>query len=612
MRSPNAYSFDKFSNESLADELIRFFKKRHYQRQESKTKKLSNILQPLMWKTIKRESSTSTTKNVRHNIKMPKKQVVIKNIGNLKLNHLKNSLNYVITNTKNQTQDLDDSHLINAIEYASRSATSIIDENGNAIDDSQSILKAWADDLKNTKANANLAWHLTFSIDEPITDENLSILQQSAREALDLQLKGEYKFMIAIHSHQNKPHCHAIINKTNTLTNKKLHFNSRDEIKEFFFDLREQFKNSLCYHSKGRLLYDNSYAYERDSYNKKLKELEEVNLADFSSNKIFDFNSYLEKILFDLQKKESVLSNNKESFETQIKELINAREKIAKGIDIISLLDDKKYNELSAIIKQKAKHYKTNNNLLRKITSDLESIKLFNQTTRNNLSNMSVLRQKESLIKSFKQSRNVSKNVSNKILLLEQELNLLKKHQKEHSISIISSFSSNIKRLNAKSNLFILVPMHDNLIKYKNALDTFKINDDSKNKELDSNKKRTELLINNRLKFLMQSLQSALEKQDEVDEKYLKRFAKNMDFMIKEIGYGVNFLSTQDESLFKNLCKEYKFTKNLTKSIIKETNIAESNIDSKKSNIEAMKEKIKEDSKMLNANQQSKALDILL
>lgn len=608
MRNPNADSFEKFSNESLADELIRFFKKRHHQRQETKTKKLSNILQPLIWKTTKRESFTPT-KNISHiKIKIPKKQVVIKNIGNLKANHLKNSLNYVITNTKNPTQDLDDSHLINAIEYASRSATSIIDENGNAIDSSQSILKAWADDLKNQRANANLAWHLTFSIDEPITDENLSILQQSVRESLDLQLKGEYKFMIAIHSHQNKPHCHAIINKTNTFTKKKLHFNNRDEIKEFFFDLREQFKNSLCYHSKGKLLYDNSYAYERDLYSKKLKELEEINLADFSSHKTFDFNGYLEKILFDLQKKESVLSSNKEAFEKQIKELIKAREKIAKGIDIISLLDNKKYNELSGIIKQKAKQYKSNNALLRKITSDLESIKLFNQTIRNNLTNMSVLRQKESLIKSFKQSRNVSKDTSNKILLLEQELNLLKKHQKENSISIISSFSSNIKRLNAKSNLFILVPMHDNLIKYKNALDTFGINDDSKNKELDENKQRTELLIDNRLKFLLQSLQSALAKQDEVDERYLKRFAKNMDFMIKEIGYGVNFLSTQDEALFKNLCKEYKFTKNLTESIIKETNIAESNINS----IKSMKEKDKEQSKTLDANKQTKEPDNLL
>lgn len=100
---------------------------------------------------------------------------------------------------------------------------------------------------------------------------------------------------------------------------------------------------------------------------------------------------------------------------------------------------------------------------------------------------------------------------------------------------------------------------------------------------LDSNKQRIETLIQNRLDFLLQSLQNALEKQDEVDEKYLKRFAKNMYFMIKEIGYGVNFLSTQDESRFKNLCKIYRFNKNLANNLIKDNIVepsAESIIDS--------------------------------
>lgn len=46
MRNPNVASFDRFSNESLADELLRHFKKRHYERQE-KTKDLSKIFSPL-------------------------------------------------------------------------------------------------------------------------------------------------------------------------------------------------------------------------------------------------------------------------------------------------------------------------------------------------------------------------------------------------------------------------------------------------------------------------------------------------------------------------------------------------------------------------------------
>lgn len=581
MKSPNIASFDKVfaNNETLAEELLRYFKKRHYQRQE-KTKNLSQILQPLMRVPKEFKSTIPKTAYVSAlKVKRPNKQVVIKNIGNLKLNHLQNSLNYVITNSKNSAQDLSNSHLVNALDYATLTAVSVIDENGNIVDSSKSILDSWSDDLKNQKANANLAWHLTFSIDESITNENLMILQKSVQETLNMSLGGSYKFMIAIHAHQNKPHCHAIINKTHIYSKKKLHFDSRDEIKDFFFNMRENFKSALLGNSRGKLVYDNSYAFERNSYDKKLKELEQINLQDFSSNNSFNFDSYMDKILFDLRKKESLLNHNKELFESQLMDLMQKRKEMLKNNEIISLIDNPKYNELCDIILQKGKAYNINNKNIKKITSNLESIKLFSQTIRNNLSNMSVLKQKETLIKNFKWKRNIGAEMAKKLSLLDKEVKLLKAHQKENSMSIISSFKSNIKRLNAKSNLFILVSMQDNLVKYKNALESFEISDDSKNKELDSNKKRIETLIQNRLDFLLQSLQSALEKQNEVEEKYLKRFAKNMDFMIKEIGYGVNFLSPQDEFRFKNLCKTYKFNNNLATNLVKD-DIVESSVES--------------------------------
>ena len=236
MRNPNIANFDRFDKETLADELLRHFKKRAYQRQE-KTKDLSQILQPLM--RVTKEFASAMPKSAYAKalkVKRPNKQVVIKNIGNLKLNHLQNLLNYVITNSKKSAQDeIDNSHLANALDYATSTAISVIDENGDIVDNSKSILDSWADDLKNQKANANLAWHLAFSIDEPVTDENLAILQKSVQETLDISLGGSYKYMIAIHAHQNKPHCHAIINKTHIYSKKKLHFDSRDEIKDFFF-----------------------------------------------------------------------------------------------------------------------------------------------------------------------------------------------------------------------------------------------------------------------------------------------------------------------------------------------------------------------------------------
>ena len=614
MRNPNVASLDRFSNETLADELIRHFKKRHYARQE-RTKDLSKILSPLLRGVKQNVPKEKLPKYVATATRRPKKQVVIKNIGNLKLAHLKNSLNYVITNAKQSTLDSDlaNSHLENAINYAGATAVSIIDENGNVIDDSKSILKAWADDCKNQKPNANLAWHLAFSIDEPITDENLAILQKAAKEALDMQFCGEYKYMIAIHAHQNKPHCHAIVNKTSKYTKYKLHFDSRNEIKDFFFDLREHFKFALCNHSKGKLLYDNSYAYERDSYTKKLNELESINLSDFASNKTFDFESYIDEILKDLRSRESVLIENKGNFERQIMNLKNEYKALAKSSNAVSLIDNPKFDELCKLALRKGFGYELVKKSLGKITKDIESIKLFNQTIRNNLSGMSLLKRKETLIKSLKKSRNISKDGINKILLLESEVNYLKKHQQENSISIISSFNSNIKRLNAKSNLFVLVPMQDNLIKYKNALESFEIADDSKKKELDSNKNRCEVLINNRLDFLLQSLQSALEKQDSIDEKYLKRFAKNMDFIIKEIGYGVNFLSAQDEVKFKNLCQTYRYNKKLAQSLIKESDLEsnlESNIDSAPSKAESIKEKAQ--GKDINPNQNANSNDLEL
>lgn len=584
MRNPNISNFDKFDKETLADELLRHFKRRAYQRQE-KTKDLSQILQPLM--RVPKEFQSAMPKSAYAKalkVKRPSKQVVIKNIGNLKLNHLKNSLDYVITNSKKSAQDeIDNSHLANALDYATSTAISVIDENGDIVDSSQSILDWWADDLKNQKANANLAWHLAFSIDESVTDENLAILQKSVQETLDMSLGGSYKYIIAIHAHQNKPHCHAIINKTHIYSKKKLHFDSRDEIKDFFFNMRENFKSALLGNSRGKLVYDNSYSFERDSYNKKLKELEQIDLQDFSANKSFDFDSYMDKILLDLRKKESLLNHNKEVFNSQLVDLMEKRNEMLKNNEIISLIDNPKYNELCDIILKKGREWKLNNSYIKRVTSDLESIKLFSQTIRNSLSNMSVLKQKETLIKNFKWKRNISVEMAKKLSLLDKEVKLLKEHQKENSMSIISSFGSNIKKLNAKSNLFILLPMQENIIKYKNALESFEISDDSKNKDLDSNKQRTEMLIQNRLDFLLQSLQSAIEKQDEVDEKYLKRFAKNMDFMIKEIGYGVNFLSAQDESRFKNLCKTYRFNKNLAKNLIKDSIAepsAETNIDS--------------------------------
>lgn len=100
------------------------------------------------------------------------------------------------------------------------SSFNVLDENRNKVQDSAMVLQSWSDDFISSKANANLAWHLVFSIDEAVNKENIEILLKSTLDSLDISLNGEYKFIAAIHSHQNKPHCHIIVNKTNIFSKK--------------------------------------------------------------------------------------------------------------------------------------------------------------------------------------------------------------------------------------------------------------------------------------------------------------------------------------------------------------------------------------------------------
>ena len=183
MRNPNIANFDRFDKETLTDELLRHFKKRAYQRQE-KTKDLSQILQPLM--RVTKEFASAMPKSAYAKalkVKRPNKQVVIKNIGNLKLNHLQNSLNYVITNSKKSAQDeIDNSHLANALDYTTSTAISVIDENGDIVDNSKSILNSWRLDSNKQRI-------------ETLIQNRLDFLLQSLQSALEKQDEVDEKYL---------------------------------------------------------------------------------------------------------------------------------------------------------------------------------------------------------------------------------------------------------------------------------------------------------------------------------------------------------------------------------------------------------------------------------
>ena len=125
--------------------------------------------------------------------------------------------------------------------------------------EAREILQDWSKDFSK-KASAKEAWHLCFSIKEEVNPHNISALQQSVQEVLAKNFYA-YKYVSVIHTHQNNPHIHVLINKNNLFTHKKLHFQTREEIKNLFNMLREDFAMAL--NCNGNLNYHNAYRFEK-------------------------------------------------------------------------------------------------------------------------------------------------------------------------------------------------------------------------------------------------------------------------------------------------------------------------------------------------------------
>lgn len=199
--------------------------------------------EPYMRKAFKKFHAHISA-NTPRNPDSSKKQVVIKNIGNMKRSHLSNALGYCLKNSalsallleSNLDSGLAFNHLSELVGY-------------------EQILDDWSKDFSK-HPNVNEALHLVFSLNEVPSQSALEILQCAVRESMQANMP-EYKWVMIPHSHQNRPHIHVIINKTNIFSKKKLHFSSKLEIAEFFHILREDFVQNLFTYSQGRLDYTN-------------------------------------------------------------------------------------------------------------------------------------------------------------------------------------------------------------------------------------------------------------------------------------------------------------------------------------------------------------------
>ncbi|WQT05903.1 relaxase/mobilization nuclease domain-containing protein [Helicobacter pylori] len=193
---------------------------------------------------IKFNQFSSSSKSIKSNLVGTKSTspVLIKNIGQMKRSHLENALSYALENSETAYNEM-------FMEC-----------------DKQLILETWLNDFDLTK-DYNEAMHLVFSIKDKPDEETMQGLLYSTWESLKARLP-EYKFALVPHTHQDHAHIHCFINKTNQLTRRRLRFKGREDCKEFFNELRNEF----AYHLNSHLLSE-EYLYVNEP---KLKELDNI------------------------------------------------------------------------------------------------------------------------------------------------------------------------------------------------------------------------------------------------------------------------------------------------------------------------------------------------
>ncbi len=279
-------------------------------------------------------------------LREPQKQVVIKNIGNMTRLHSKKAMDYIAKHG-----ELVRDEFFNEVNY-------------------NDIAEQWNEQfeklLENKSRVKNCALHLVLSINENCNEKNSQALELSVYQTLTNTLGYDYPFIMKLHTHQNNPHVHVIINKTNKITNKQLRFNSKDSCKEFYHTLRETFKDYLFANSKGELQYSNT-----PNIYKAIKDIEtELDTLEKQArnNKSFRHENYFYKVLGSatsqiesLKKRENALSNHLDSLKSLLEKTHWEKEKFTPPTN------EKEFNQQLKEIKWLNKESLTPKNTYKKI-----------------------------------------------------------------------------------------------------------------------------------------------------------------------------------------------------------------------------------------------------
>lgn len=461
--------------------------------------------------------------------------VVVKLLSNLGKKGVKNALSYCIRNSE---------------------SSFAINENGESLT-AKEILKEWGGNFSDNE-NSKEAWHLCFSIKERATQQNLEKLQASVSEVMQQKFFG-YKYAMILHTHQNNPHIHIIVNKRNFLTNKKIHFKNKGDIKEFFSDIRDDFAYNL--RARG-LNYENKSALEKnlqDSYQRKKEKMDTLQ-TDFREF----FKSYYDEYDFKIKNNKN-LEDKREKIAKFMQEQDNLYKQKSNLIDLLvqytKQKNKKKYQVLKEIkkINQTLKEQKftiarelKNLNLLEKQQSNFKNMqtKVLYGTAHNVFIQKDFIKNYEKL---YPNHKGASKTQIKEYFLVKSAIKKqtkeietnYRKVMKENDLDFLKTYNPALK-----TNAFKLAKSYKELEKniyllQNSPLESYEIKSYIEN--LQKNQKFIQRLIDNRSQELEKKIKEKMQKDTRIQ--HLETRSKSDNFLINEYSFTCQFL--QKESFIK-------------------------------------------------------------
>ncbi|MWV61006.1 hypothetical protein DCO58_11910 [Helicobacter saguini] len=503
------------------------------------------------------------------------KQAVVKLLSNLNPQGIKNALRYTITNSL-------ENFAIN--QYGEKQSM-------------QEIFKEWEMDFTGKK-NAKEAWHLCFSINESLNNKNLYALEQSVKTTLEKNFYN-HKYCYVIHTHQNKPHIHVLVNKNDMFSHKKLHFNDKNEIKSFFNTLRNDFCDGLNYYG---LNYYNAYKSEKTNFL-------EQNLNSFlykDSNQL-NIVTHLEKTADRIYKKIDNFNNKIPKVDRDLKKLYERKNELITKINFYKANCDNNLEKTLFDTKRKFKqNYKKYDSNKAKFFQTAKKIKELNkEINKHKKQNYFYKKEINKLHNIAKDIESKMQNVRDKFVKNQQEffadlrekdsyINYLQTYKKYASTENIIALKNIQKEMRLNSqNIFENIKNFINLD--KKILDSIIANKDSNTQNLNTNyalrkllgtKLSSKALIDSKKnidKFfhILKSMDRyVMIKRNEMSEDSFQHYYK----LLKENSHTISLILNEKlqnlESLFKNQAEIKQYDNKSLRYLQKELNALKKYIES--------------------------------